>query len=194
MADITCDCSGELIMRVFACKATDYGYPNKLIFMHPDGALVVAGDSPTLAEIQTGLADTGVDKLILIEAFTNGQRVEGERVEESGADTADGLTTVVSLNMRITGKIKLLSDVTITDLLTLNCQPRLRMWVITSQGYILGGADGYRTANFFTPTIMEGYGVANYIPVAHTYQHNLNATDPAFYDEGFKTLTNPDLT
>lgn len=181
-------------MRAFACKATDYGYPNKLVFMHPEGTLVVAGDTPTLAEIQTGLADTGVNKLILIENFTNGQRTEQGRVEETGADTADGLTTVVSLNMQITGKIKLLSDNTITDLLTLNCQPRLIMWVITSQGYILGGADGYRTANFFTPTIMEGYGVANYIPVAHVYQHNLNATDPAGYNEGFKTLTNPDLT
>lgn len=191
MSDITCDCTGELDMNRWPCKATDFGYPNKLGFMHPDGEMTVAGDAPTLAEIQAAIADTGVDKLILIEDFTNGQRTEQSRLEESGADTPDGLTNVVSINMQVTGKIKRIDADTIDELLTLNCQPRLKMWVFTSTGHCFGGANGYTTANFFTPLIMEGFGVAGYIPVNHVYQHDLTKTDSVSQDDGFLTLKNP---
>lgn len=189
--DIVCDCDGEPTISRFPCKATDYGYPNKLGFMHPDGEMTVAGESPTLAEVQAAIAETGVNKLILIEDFTNGQRTEQSRTEESGADTPDGLTNVVSINMQITGRIKRLDESVIADLLTLNCQPRLKMWVFTSKGYIFGGDTGYMTSNFFTPLIMEGFGVAGYIPVNHVYQHDLTKTDPAGQDDGFLTLKNP---
>lgn len=194
MANITCDCAGEIDMSQFPCSATKYGFPNKLIFQKPGGSLTVAGETPTLAEIQTGLADTGDDKLILIEAFTNGQRTESSRIEETGADTADGLTDVVALFMKIDGKIKLVNEYVLKHLLELNCFSRLKMWVVTDQGYIFGGTTGYRTSVFFPPLIMEGYGVADYVPVSLVYQHDLTKTDPAGQDDGFLTLVNTATT
>lgn len=194
LSDIAADCAGELNATAYPCKAIDFGFPIMLAFMNPTGTLAVAGDAPTLAEIQAGLADTGVNRLILIEEFTNGKRLEAGRVEETGADTADGLTNVVSINMKIEGKIKRLNQTTINDLLKLNPFPRLKMWVITSKGYIFGGKTGYRTTNFFTPLIMEGYGTANFIPVDHEYQHNLNKTEDIGQNDGFLLLTNPATT
>lgn len=192
--DITCDCAGELAMAKFPCKAINYGYPNKLLFLPPDGSMTVAGESPTLAEVQAAIAATGQDKLILIEEFTNGQRVESSREEETGADTADGLTTVTQVYMAITGRIKRLDESVIRDLLKTNCFDRLKMWVITTQGYIFGGKTGFTTSNFFTPLIMEGFGVAGYIPINHIYRHDQTKTDPAAQNDGFITLTNPATT
>ncbi len=195
MADIVTTCADDLSIDKFLCAPTIYGFPNKLLFMHPDGSLTVAGETPTLAEINVGIAASGLNKLAVIEQFTNGQRVEASRDTFGGADTADGLTDVSALYMKITGKIKMLGERLVADLLTLSRQQtRLQMWVITSEGYILGGKLGYRTANFFTPTIMEGYGTQNYIGIDHTYQVNLNQTDPAGFDLGFKDLVNPDIT
>jgi hypothetical protein len=190
MADITCDCAEELVLSPFPCKATDYGYPSKLILQAPGGDLTVAGEIPTLAEIQAGIAASGLDKLIVIEELTNGQRIESERQEESGADTADGLTNTLSINMAVVGKIKLLDESVRADLAKLNCNQRLKAWVITSQGYIFGGKKGYKVANFIPPTILEGFGVRAYHDINFVYQHNLNATDPAGQDDGFLSLTN----
>mgnify|MGYP007100042748 CR=1 FL=1 len=191
MSDITCDCTGEPTMNRWACKATDFGFPNKMGLMHPDGEMTVAGEAPTLAEVQAAIADTGVNKMILIEDFTNGQRTEQSRLEESGADTPDGLTNVVSINMQITGKIKRLGPDTIDEILEVNCFPRLKMWFFTSTGHCFGGKTGYMISNFFTPLIMEGFGVAGYIPVNCVYQHDLTKTDSVSQDDGFLTLKNP---
>jgi hypothetical protein len=193
MSDIVCDCDDELSMDQWACKATDYGFPTMLGIMRPDGTLTMAGATPTVAEFQTALAASGANKMILIESFTNGQRTEADRTEESGADTPDGLTNVVSLRMKIVGKIKQLSERTCADLLSLNCFPRVKMWVITSKGYCFG-ATGYRTSNFFTPLIMDGFGQAGHIPVNQVYEHNLNKTDPSSFDLGFLDLRNTDIS
>ena len=195
MSDILTSCADELSIDKFQCAPTLKGFPNKLVFMHTEGNSGIAGDAPTLAEIVAGIAASGLDKMVLIEQFTNGQRVEASRDTFTGADTADGLTDVSALYFKITGKIKMLGERLIADLLTLSRQQtRLQMWVITDQGYILGGKTGYRTANFFTPEIMEGYGTQNYIAIDHTYQVNLNQTDPAGFDLGFKDLVNPDIS
>jgi hypothetical protein len=191
MADITCDCAAELEMNPFPCKATDYGYPSKLILQAPGGSLTVAGETPTLSEIQAGIAASGLDKLIVIEELTNGQRVESERQEESGADTADGLVNTLGVNMAIVGKIKLLDEAVRADLAKLNCNQRLKVWVITSQGYIFGAKTGYRVANFIPPTILEGFGVRAYHDINFVYKHDMNATDPAAQDDGFLDLKNP---
>jgi hypothetical protein len=190
MADITCDCAEELVLSPFPCKRTEYGYPSKIILQKIGGSISVAGETPTLSEIQAGIAASGLDKLVVIEELTNGQRIESERQEESGADTADGLTNVTSINVAIIGKIKLLDETVRADLAKLNCNQRMNVWVITSQGYIFGGKKGYRAAVFIPPTALEGFGVAAYHDVNFVYQHNLNATDPAGQDDGFLSLTN----
>ncbi len=195
MADIVTTCADDLSIDKFLCAPTLYGFPNKLVFMHDEGDANISGDAPTLAEINAGMIASALDKMVLIEQFTNGQRVEASRDTFTGADTADGLMDVSALYMKITGKIKMIGERLHADLLTLSRQQsRLRMWVITDQGYIFGGKLGYRTSNFFTPIIMEGFGTQNYIPIDHTYQVNLNATDPSTFDVGFKDLVNPDIT
>lgn len=194
MAAIVCNCSGEPEMAPFPCKATDYGFPKKLILQDPQGELTVAGETPTLSEIQAGMAASGEDKLIVIEQITNGQLVESSREEETGADTADGLTNTFGINMAVTGNIKLLDESVRADLLKLNCNERLKMWIITSKGYIFGGKNGYIIANFFSPMILGGYGTKPMIPINLVYQHNLNATDPAGQDDGFLNLVNASST
>lgn len=195
MADIVTTCADDLSIDKFLCAPTLYGFPNKLILKHTEGTLTVAGKTPTLAEINVGIAASGLNKLVLIEQFTNGQRIESKRDTFSGADTADGLTDVSALYYKLTGKIKMLGERLVADLLTLSRQQnRVDGWIITDQGYIFGGATGYRFSNFFPPMVQEGFGTQNYIPIDHEYQVNLNTTDPAGFDLGFKDLVNPDIT
>ncbi len=194
MSEITVDCADDLSMDKWPCKSEDYGYPVAFVVGHPDGDLAVAGDSPTLAEIQAGLADTGVDKLILIEQVTNGIRSQNAIEEESGADTADGLRTVFGVNIETAGKIKLLNERVRSDLATLAVLPRIRTWVITSGGWLLGGKKGYKTANYISPMFMEGFGKRAALDVSFIHKHNINATDPATEDEGFLDLTNTDIS
>lgn len=191
MANIVCDCAAGLVLAKFPCKSEDYGYPTKLLLQDPDGTLTVAGDCPTLAEIQAGIAAAGEDKVVVIERITNGQRIEAEREEESGADTADGLTDTFSINYTVTGNVKLLDETVRAELAALNCQSRLRLWIITSKGWLFGGATGYIVSGVFPQVTMEGFGTKPYVPLSFTYSSGLNCTDPACQDEGFLTLTNP---
>lgn len=191
MSDIVCECDGEIEIAKFPCKPTDYGYPSKLALQDPDGSLTVVGESPTLAELQAGINASGQDRVVLIEEITNGQRVEGAREEESGADTADGLTNTFGVNMAVTGKIKLINEAVRVNLAELNCQQRLKMWIITNKGYIFGGKTGYKVANFIPPMILGGFGVRAAYDLNLVYAHNLNKTDPAGQDDGFLELTNP---
>lgn len=192
--DITINCSDALDINKFPCKGNDYGYPTMLVIGHPDGTLTVAGDTPTLAEIQAGIADTGVDKLVLIEQLTNGTRVENALEEESGADTADGLRTVFGVNIEIAGKIKLLDESIRADLARLALVQRIKVWVITSGGWIFGGKKGYKVANFISPLMMEGFGTRAVHNVSFIYKHNRNDTDAARYDAGFLDLVNTTTT
>lgn len=190
MSDILIDCVDPLVMTKWPCKSEVYGYPIKFVVGHPDGVLLVVGDNPTVAELQTGLADAGVDKIILIEQITNGARVEQEKQEETGADTADGLTTTFGVNILTSGKVKLLDEVNRAELATLAVYQRLRTWVITSEGWILGGKNGYRTANYIAPMMLEGFGVRAAQEVQFIHKHDINATDPADQDDGYITITN----
>lgn len=191
MANIVCDCAGEMELNPFPCASTNYGYPVKILLMDTDGTLAVAGESPTLAEVQAGIAAAAPNKLIVIEEITNGQNPEASREEETGADTADGLTNTFGVNMAVTGKIKLLDEAIYAGLLKLNCHQRKKMWVIFSKGFIKGGKKGHITNAFIPPMSSGGFGTRVEIPINWVYQHNLNATDPAGQDDGFLTLTNP---
>lgn len=194
MADITCDCAGEIGIAQFPCDSLKYGYPSKLLLMKPDGTMTVAGESPTVAEVQTALADSGDNKAVLIEEITNGQRVENDRQEETGADTADGLTDTFAINMAITGNIKKLDEAVRTDLAELNCFSRLKVWIITNTGYIFGGANGYKCSNFIPPLTLGGFGTQPLIPISFVYFNDDTKNDPAAQDDGFLTLQNPATT
>ena len=194
MSEIAIDCAGELDMKQFPCYSNDYGYPVKLVIGQPKGIFAVVGETPTLAEIEAGLIDTGLNKLIVIEELTNGARAENDVQEESGADTADGLRTVFATNILTSGKVKLLDESLRADLAVLAKYARLKTWTITSGGWIFGGKTGYRTSNYISPLFAEGFGTRAAHDISFIHQHNMNQTDPAGFDEGFLDIVNSSVT
>lgn len=195
MATITETCESDLELNAFPCdgEVVDLGHPVMIVLQKLSGSLVQVGENPTVSEVQTGLAASGADKLIVIEEITNGQLIEASRQETSGADTADGLKEVLSINMKVTGKIKRFSTGVLQDLAKLNREKRLRAWIITSTGYWIGGA-GFKVSNFFTTPILEGYGVKGYVPVDFEYVVNKKKTFEYAQDDAYLNLVNTNYT
>ena len=192
--NLVCDClvgtALELTTFPNNCGAENYGYPYKLLIMKIDGSLTgCTGESPNLANINAAIALSDEDKLVVIGPMTNGQRVESEREEETGADTIDGATNVISQTIQITGKLKFLDEDVREDLEQLNCHERLRMWIVTSENWIFGGCSGYSVANFISSLLHDGYGTRAYIPM--DYKFKAPGHDPATYEDGLKDLVNP---
>jgi len=171
------------------CGAINYGHPLLLLFQKPEGTLAgCSGDAPILGNFQDALTAVGDDHMILLGPITNGVRAESERQEESGADTVDGMTDVISQTIQITGKLKFLDEAVRADLEDLNCYDRLSMWIITTTGWIFGGCDGYNVANFVSTLLMDGFGTRAYIPL--DYKFMIPCHDPANQDDGFVLLRN----
>jgi len=191
MGSLTCSCTGYLDVAAFPddCGAENYGYPYLLLFQKRDGELTgCTGDSPTLAEIQTAMAAGDDNQIVVVGPMTNGVRNESEREEESGADTIDGQTTVISQTIQITGKLKFLDETVRSDLEDMNCFTRLRMWIVTSTGWLFGGCEGYNVSNFISGLLHDGYGTRAYIPI--DYKFKKPGKDPAVYDEDYLDLVN----
>lgn len=189
--DITILCADALAMTKFPCISNDYGYPVMFVVARPDHSIAVAGENPTVAELQTAITSiVEADTAIVIEQITNGARVESALETEEGGDTADGLRTVFGTNIETSGKIKLLDEAQRAALAKLALYQRLRTWVITSGGYILGGKRGYRVANYIAPMFMEGFGTRAAHDVSFIHKHDMNATDPATQDDAYLDLVN----
>ena len=193
MSELVCDCvvANPLVMGNFPnnCGAEDYGYPYLLLFMKPEGIITgCTGGVVGVGMIQAAQAEADQDRIIVVGPITNGQRVESERETEDGADTIDGMTNVVSQTLNLTGRLKFLDEAIRDDLEQLNCYDRLKMWIITSTGWLFGGCDGYLVANFISGLIQEGYGTRPYIPL--DYKFKVPGHDPAVQDDDYLTLTN----
>jgi len=193
MSDLICDCTvgTPLVMGNFPnnCGAEDYGYPYLLLFMKPEGVITgCTGGVVGVGMIQAAQAEADQDRIIVVGPITNGQRIESDRQTEEGADTIDGMTTVVSQTLNVTGKLKFLDEAIRDDLEGLNCYDRLKMWIITSTGWLFGGCEGYLVANFISGLIQEGYGTRSYIPL--DYKFKVPGHDPAVQDDDYLTLTN----
>lgn len=193
MSDLVCDCLPGTPMEMTAfpnnCGAEDYAYPYLLLFMKPEGTLAgCSGDGPTIAQIQAAQALGDENRIIVLGPVTNGVRVESERQEETGADTIDGMTNVISQTIQITGKLKFLDEEVREDLEQLNCYDRLRMWMISSTGWLFGGCGGYSVANFISALLMDGFGTRAYIPL--DYKFRAPGHDPAVQDNDYLTLVN----
>ncbi len=192
--DITCECAEGLTHPESPCKPDNFGHPLKLVLQHEDGELTVAGENPTVAELTTGIGATGVDRLVVVEEFTNGQWLEEARQERTGADTADGLTDVDAIFMRIEGRVVRLNNEMIESFARLNCQNRVKGWLILSSGHIFGGKTGFRFSNFWPKPINEGYGTKMHIPFALVYQANLNGADLSAQNLDYLKLKNPSVS
>jgi len=171
------------------CGSEEYGYPYLLLFMKREGTITgCTGSGPTYAQVQAAQAEVDDDKMIVVGPITNGQRVESEREEETGADTVDGMTNVISQTIQITGKLKFLDETVRDDLEDLNCFERLRMWIVTNTGWLFGGCDGYNVANYISALMHDGYGTRAYVPL--DYKFKAPGHDPAVYDADYLTLVN----
>jgi len=193
--DCNCDCAAELDLTDFpnSCGAESYGYPKLLFFMKPEGVIVGCSgdveDGPTYSEMVAAIgAGNGDNHMIVVGPITNGVRAESERQEETGADTIDGMTDVISQTMQITGKLKFLDEGIRNDLEQLNCYDRLKMWVVTNTGWLFGGCNGYDVANFISAMLMDGFGTRSYIPL--DYKFRTPCHDPAVRDDDYLTLVN----
>lgn len=187
---IVINCLDALDMENTPCISDEIGYPVKFVVQHINGNLVVAGVNPTVAEFQSGIAAVGVDKLIILEQVTNGDRKIKDTEEESGADSADGLRNVFGCNIETTAKIKSFNEDMRSKLATLSLHNRIKVWTITSNGWVLGGKKGYRTANWIAPLVMEGFGKRATHDISFIHKHNLSETDPATKDSGYLNLAN----
>ena len=191
--DLVCTCvvGTPIEMAAFpdSCGAENYGYPYKLLIMKRDGAFTgCTGDAPNLANIQAAQLESDENKILVLGPITNGQRVESEREEETGADTIDGMTNVISQTIQITGKLKFLDETIREDLENLNCYERLRLWIVTSTGWLFGACEGYNVANFISGLLHDGYGTRAYIPL--DYKFKAPGHDPANYDADYLDLVN----
>jgi hypothetical protein len=170
------------------CGANDYGYPYLVLLMKRDGAALCSSGTITLAMINTAIAATDQDHMIVLGPITNGVRAESERQEESGADTIDGMMNVISQTIQITGKLKFLNETVIEDLENLNCEDRLRMWIVTNTGWMYGGCNGYNVANFISSQLHDGFGTRGYIPLDYKWKHT--GVDRAVQDDDSTALVN----
>lgn len=191
--DLYCDCvlGTKIEMGAFPnnCGAENYGYPLLLLFQKPEGIIVhCSGEGLTVPIIQDAQNDDDENRIIVVGPITNGQRIESERAEETGADTTDGMTNVISQTLNLTGKLKFLNEEIRRDLEQLNCYDRLSMWIITSTGWLFGGCDGYNVANFISYLIQDGYGTRSNIPL--DYKFIISGHDPAVQDDDYLTLVN----
>ncbi len=199
MADLTCTCGCAEGLMVSSipddCNSIDFGYPYLIAIQNKDANNVTnnsfAGASPTVGELEALALLTNQLHVSFIGPFTNGQKTEKSRETQSGADTIDGLENVISQTIAITGKLKYLDETVICDLADLNCYTRVRIWYITSKGYIFGGTTGFIVPNFFSEWLHEGFGNVSHVPIAFEYKvdrtHTYCATNQ---DDDYLTLSN----
>ena len=191
MADIVCstECAGGVTMNSFpsVCSHTDFGFPKLVILASTSFSAPWTG-SPTVAELQAVIATGGSD-VIVINNIANGQKLAGEQQVISDTDTPDNLPEVISEREGISGNIKWFNGTVLADLEVLNCHKRLRMWYVTSNGYLFGGEDGYLCSNYFGDWVHDGFGNKAMIPFEFRWMREAITSDPTL-DTDYLDLTN----
>lgn len=195
MATLSCPCCSdeELMIGTIPddCGSQDFGYPYLILLQNPNAVNAFAGSVPLEAEIVALMLAADETHISVLGPITNGKKEEASRETETGADTTDGLDNILSQNIKISGKFKLLNTALLTDLAALNCFTRVRMWYITSKGYLFGGDTGFKVPNFFSEWLHDGFGTRSYVPVEFQYKVD-RATDysATAQDDDYLTLNN----
>lgn len=192
MADIVCstECAGGVSMSSFPgdCLQVDFGFPKLVILCAPSTNIAPSGVVPSVAEFQAAISTGGSD-VVVINDISNGQKLEGEVQEISGADTADNLPEVISSMEGISGNLKRFNLTVLNDLEALNCHKRLRVWYVTNKGWCFGGKRGYLSANYFKDWAHGGFGGRSYIPFEYKWMREEETTGAA-QDMDYLDLTN----
>ena len=195
MADLVCTCSSadDLYLSTIPddCGSIDFGYPYLIALQNPNATNAFAGDYPTVAEIEALMLAADETHIAILGPITNGKKEESGRETESGADTIDGLDNTLSQTIKISGKFKLLNETILDELALLNCFTRVRMWYITSKGYIFGGTTGFTVPSFFSEWLHDGFGTRSYVPVDFSYKVDRTVEySDTHQDDDYLTLNN----
>jgi hypothetical protein len=196
----TCGCAEPLHISAIPddCGSVDFGYPYLFVLQNPDADNSALGCNsfgahtvPTVDDFENLSLLTNQCKAVFLGPITNGQKAEVSRESQTGADTIDGLETGYSQTIGLTGKFKLLDETILGDLAKLNCNTRVRLWYVTSKGYLFGGLTGFIVPNFFSDWLHEGFGNVSHVPI--NFQYKITRTDDfsaTAQDVDYLTLVN----
>ena len=162
---------------------------HSLIIGKSDMTLTVSGDAPTLSEIQTGMAASADNKLVVLTHISNGLWDEVSSKELTDLDTESGLPEKFDVLIGMTGNIKRPTEDALLKISEYNEYPTLRVWGIDNKGYIWGGKTGYLCGGTgaFSPKKMDG--TVMYVSFNLVYNSDQISDDTA-QDDGFLTLDN----
>ena len=190
MNTITSVCTAALDpITSYTCGGLKGNRIYSLIVAKSNMTLDVTGEAPTLSEIQTGMAATGDDKLVVLKHVSNGLIDEVGSSELSDLDTENGLPEKFNIQMGITGSLKHPTEDVLLKTMEYNQNILLRVWVVDNKGYIWGGKTGYLTngLNAFSPKKLDGtvlFVSFNLVYIAD------DVSDDTGQDDGFLTLDN----
>lgn len=187
---ITTACADALeTVTAYVCGGLKGNRINALIIGRSDMEVAVSGSSPTLSEMQAGLAATGDDKLVVLRHISNGLIDEVGSSELTDLDTESGLPERFNIQMGLTGMIKHPTAEVLTITMGYNIHPTLKVWYIDNKGYIWGGKTGYLcgSMNAFSPKKMDG--VTLFISFNLVYVAD-GISDDTGFDIDFLTLDN----
>lgn len=187
MDNLVFSCSDALTQAATPACATDYGERVVRIALMKEGGTftVAASDAPTAAEFEVAITSGAIT---VINAITNGHRVEQGATELSGDDTETGLTERQSVDYRVEGRIKRFDEAVKRMTEKLDRYSSLRLWYFTEKDYCFGGKTGYKCAPNFGLTITEGKGQPPYIPFFCDF--TAVGADYARYDASYAALDN----
>jgi len=187
MDNLVFSCTDALTQAATPTCGTDYGERVvRIAFMKEGGTFsVAASDVPTAAEFETAIAS---GEITVINAITNGHRIEQGATELSGDDTETGLTERWDVDYRVEGRIKRIDETVARMTEKLDRFSSLRMWYFTEKDYCFGGVTGYKCTPNFSLIITEGKGQPPYIPFFCDF--TAVGADYAGYDEDYSSLDN----
>lgn len=187
MDNLVFNCTDALPQPATPACGTDYGERVVRIALMKEGGTfaVAASDVPTAAEFETAIT---ADEITVINAITNGHRVEQGATELSGDDTESGGTERYDVEYRVEGRIKRIDEDVKRMTEKLDRYSTLRLWYFTEKDYCFGGVEGYKVAPNFSLIITEGKGQPPYISFFCDF--TATGADYAGYDEDFSALDN----
>lgn len=152
-------------------------------------SISAVGADPTAAEIGTAMALNTTSKAFVI-YFNQGKLTAGDKQTYTGADTFDTLPTIYEEKMMLTGEITDINAAFENALKQFGVNKRCQLRFVDSEGYIHGGAAGFKAAiNFEKMPAME-FGKRPTITFSGEFKINPAATTTDTKDLAYLLLNN----
>ncbi len=162
--NLTKQCGELAIERNPVNCADDLSFPRAIFFGPPKTVIQSTGDIPTATEVQAAI-DAG--HIMTTGRITNGVKIPAEMDTISGADTEDGMETIVREITGITGSIRRLNANFLRAFSqnNLNMNQRFQIWYTDDNGYFFGGKNGYLGSLYFPSYDHGGQGQKAQVPL-----------------------------